>query len=424
MKANVAGAALLVIGVVGCNLEDQPTNLKAGRDLPATARSKVADRENRLGVSFARETQRFGFVCRMLKDPRYPEKRKLLTRDERGLTNNTIVRIDGFDYVFGREIPGARFYRDKGGKLWREVQTDERRWVSVMHFERERVHVTQSVEIVVGEQTDLYDTALIKYTIENQDRDERTVGLRVMLDTMIGVNDGVPFEIGPSPAEPKPATVTKMAVLEGGKIPEYIRAIENMDRLGAADNTVAEMGLKLKGLEPIRKLVICRWPQWNGGSEARWEWPYLPMDLPAGAEPDSCVVVYWSTSKMAPQQKRACGFSYGLGRIANGETEGEGRSATLRLFARPAKVSRPFVVTAYIRGAAGRKVRIDLPPELSLVAGQKVEQEAREVPGKGYAQVSWVVRSETSGTFRVKAQLEGSRGVEEAITVRQTSIFD
>src|SRR5581483_5883171 len=58
-----------------------------------------------------------------------------------------------------------------------------------------KVTITQQAEIIVSEQTGLKDTCLVRYTIANGDDRPRTVGLRYLLDTYIGANDGVPFTI-------------------------------------------------------------------------------------------------------------------------------------------------------------------------------------------------------------------------------------
>ena len=74
------------------------------------------DYENRILVQFS-ESQRFGIVCPKLRDPRNLEEPKRLTRDARGITNNTCVRIDGYEYLYGIEIPGVRYVRERGKVL-------------------------------------------------------------------------------------------------------------------------------------------------------------------------------------------------------------------------------------------------------------------------------------------------------------------
>src|SRR5262249_48738073 len=155
---------------------------------------------NRVHVQFT-ETQRFGLVCPRLRDPRNGERPKLLTRDERGITNNTCVRIEGYEYLFGVEIPGVRYVKEKG-EVMKEVpipgKDKDRGWQSVWESEFGRIRITQSIELIVGEQTRLYDTVLVRYQVWNRDDKIHNVGLRIMLDTFIGSLDGVPWYVPPS----------------------------------------------------------------------------------------------------------------------------------------------------------------------------------------------------------------------------------
>ena len=81
----------------------------------------------------------------------------------------------------------------------------------------------------------------------------------MMLDTYIGANDGVPILIPPSEGSPSGRLLDTMAVFEKDQVPAFIRALESAEP-NDRNGTVAEMGLKLRGLEPLSKVVVCRWP--------------------------------------------------------------------------------------------------------------------------------------------------------------------
>jgi RNA polymerase sigma factor (sigma-70 family) len=377
---------------------------------------KALDEENRIAVLFSEETQRFGIACTKLPDPRRPGKFKLLTSDERGQNNNTRVLVDGSDYRFGFETPNVRWYRDRDRKLWKGVKVGDRKWVSIMEWKQEKLRITQSVQIVVGEQTRLYDTALVKYAVQNLDKKPHTVGVRVLLDTFIGSNDGVPFLIPPSPEAPSGRLLDTMAVFEKEQVPPFIRALESADLNDRS--TVAEMGLKLRGLEPMSKVVLCRWPGDQGGGSASWEWPFEPMN----ADPqnrDSCVVLYWNAMTVQPQEKRTLGFTYGLGRMADTADR-----APMRLLASGSgQVGRTFVLTFYVRGEVGEMVRLQLPEGLRLAEGQKPEQVIEPNKERGYSQVSWRIEATKVGRFIVRANL-GRHDAKVDIHVRESSIFD
>jgi hypothetical protein len=282
-----------------------------------SAAEQPLDFNNRIHVQFS-EQQRFGIVCTKVRESNDPERPLRLTRDERGITNNTMVRIDGYEYIYGVEIPGVRYVRDQG-KLVKEVpipgKDKDRAWQTAWETEFGRIRVTQSVEIVLGEQTRLYDTALVKYQIWNRDKEAHTVGLRLMLDTCLGANQGPSFQV-PASGGKAARLVDKMEVIDAKEVPDFVMAVGDDPK--DAKVTTATVGLKLKDFEPLDKVVMCRWPQ---NSEARWgggknvgDFAYEAIDKNPKAK-DSCILLYWSTSKMEPDAKRELAFSYGLGRI-------------------------------------------------------------------------------------------------------------
>jgi len=393
---------------------------------------------NRIHVQFS-DSQRYGLVCPKLKDPRNNDKPKLLTRDERGITNNTCVRIEGYEYLFGHEIPGVRYVKEKG-KIMKEVpipgKDKDRAWQSVWESEFGRIRVTQSVEIVVGEQTRLYDTALIRYHIWNRDKTPHTVGLRVMLDTFIGANDGVPFYIPPVVADGREMKaahlVDKMEVFAQKDIPDFAQALEDGTQLAGENNTLAVVGLKIKGAEPIEKMVICRWPQ---NSEARWggtgqpgDWQYEPMDKNPNAK-DSCVVLYWQQANMKPDEHRDLAFTYGLGRIPSLDDEKNNvkvaQGGKMRLFVGRASLTKPFVATAYIKASdPNQQVTLRLPKGLKFVPGEK---DTKSVPAQGpagYSQVTWRLQAEDVGSYVIEADAPTIGVATERVQINKTSLFD
>ncbi|MBL8796967.1 MAG: hypothetical protein JNM56_23905 [Planctomycetia bacterium] len=386
---------------------------------------------NRVHVQFS-EQQRFGIVCPRLRDPRNPEKPKLLTRDERGITNNTCVRIEGYEYIYGVEIPGVRYVRDKG-KIMKEVpipgKDPERARQSVWETEYGRIRVTQSVEIMVGEVTRLYDTALVKYHIWNRDRTPHTVGIRVMLDTLIGANDGVPFYIPPTTDKPE-RFVQTMEVFAQKDIPDFVQAVET-GNLNDPDGTVAVVGLKLKGVEPIEKMVICRWPQ---NSEARWgggtgpgEWQYEPMDKNPNAK-DSGIMLYWAQANMKPDEHRDMAFTYGLGRILSdvgGKSALEKSGGRMRLFTPRTSLKKPFITTAYIKANdANQVVTLSLPPGITFAEGERAEKQVPPATREGYSQVTWRLKAAKSGEYELKADAPSIGVATDKIRINDASIFD
>jgi len=418
-------AVLAVTGTVGVTYKIMSRTPARPTDVAI-----VRDFVPRLRLAFS-QSQRFGIVCTRLLDPVDASRQKKLTREENGLTNNTCFRIDGFDYLFGVEVPGVRWGRDRSHKPIRETKLDEHTWQSVVEVVdqngKAEIRITQTVQLIRGEMTGLLDTVLVKYDLINLDNAPHTVGLRFLLDTLIGGNDGVPFLIPPSEQSPGRLLDT-MEIFNGRRVPDFIRAIET-DKLEDRMATVAELGLKLQGYEPLDRLVVCRWPD---NSEIRWDWDFRPMNE-GPQKADSCAVLYWGQQSMKPQSERHLAFTYGLGQIYG---EGFGGSAEggfspredgrLRLLtAGSTKIGNTFTATAYVKGdkLAGQRIKLELPAGLTLVPGQKAEQDVPKAGREGYSQISWRVRSASVGKFQLKVDLLGFTA-ERQMQVTDKSLFD
>jgi hypothetical protein len=350
-----------------------------------------------------RETNyRFGLVLLHEKDPNNPDTFKRLTFRENGASNNTCVRIDGSDYQYGR-TPGRRPFRD------RDVDRQRHAWQTSWDFP-EKVRVTQLVQIVPGAQSGRLDTCLVHYTVKNDSNVPRKVGLRVLLDTYIGANDGVPFAI-----PGRPGLLTTPAVFEGDKVPDYVEALERPDPKDPG--TVAHLGLKgiqipNAELEPITKLVVCPWESDAIGWDVK-----VAQDNKDKPIKDTCVVLYWPEKSMDGGEVRHMAFTYGLNPISTPEGSGNLALTVGGSFV----AGKDFTVTAYVKNPqAGQTVKLSLPDGLSFVSAQQAEQ-AVEVRGD-YSQVSWRVHSARPGEYLLRAT-SGMAGVGHKVRISAGSLF-
>ncbi len=138
--------------------------------------AKLKDLEPKLDVAF-NDDNRFGLSMRGVKNPRpgQEEKFKQLTFWPNGDSNNTIIKIDGFEEYFGRETKQNKWAdeKDADGKIVKrrgryKQQLPNNRWgkISEMDFTYHQIRVTQHVEVVPSKEG-LLDTCLIYYTIKN-----------------------------------------------------------------------------------------------------------------------------------------------------------------------------------------------------------------------------------------------------------------
>jgi hypothetical protein len=356
------------------------------------------------------QDDRFGLVLTKVPDEKNPLQKKRLSFFEQGDSNNTIVRIDGFEHYFGAKT------RENLIKSRKNLKPPRLGRITVMDFTNHSVEVTQHVEIVPGT-SELLDTCLIYYTIKNYGKLDHTIGLRVMFDTFIGSNDGVPITV---PGE-KGFVTTKRA-FDQKNMPPYIEVIEHPENprdLG----TVARMGLRgirFPGvqLEDPEKVLICRWP---GNKQARWNAEFQDM------QDDSCVFLYWQERLMHENEERRMAFTYGLGEVALTGLASGGGSVGLGL-SNPGVVApnTEFPLTAYVYGAKkGDKVRLHLPDSgISLAPGEELEKVIDEDAPQGKpVSVPWKLKAGDAGQYEIEASSGKARTKPLKITVRATSIF-
>jgi hypothetical protein len=392
----------------------------------------LKSRDPLLGIQFSEDMMRFGLLLQKEKDPKNPDENKRLTYQPNGSTNNTRLLVDGYDYLFGKTPePGRWFPNEKNGK--KIPIPDRLGWKSVCYYSLQKIQVTQHVEIVPGETSKMLDTCLVYYTIENKSEVPHDVGLRVMLDTFIGANDGVPFLLSGE----QDFLTTQREFPDQKAVPDYVEAYENQDL--NKPGTIVRIGLKgivLPGveLEPIDRMYICRWP---GNSEVLYE--IKPKDGPKAGQltamndppdqpKDSCVVIFWAKKTMNPGEKRDMAFTIGLNKLAIGgmaAIAGDKKGGQIGLTARESvRPGEEFTVTAYVTNAqADKKVKIVLPRGFSLV-GSEPDEKTAPPARDGFSLVPWKVRAATTeGSYNIEGTY-GDAKASRPVRVKSSSLFD
>jgi hypothetical protein len=388
--------------------------------------ARIDDDLQRLWLPQPLPTMRFGLV--MLqggKEVGQGVTLKRLTFDPWGRTNNTCLRFDKKDErLFGGA--GGR-WADSEAKTWKDDDGREHDGVrSVWVCDDHKVEVAQLVERVRGVQSRLLDTCRVRYQIQNRDTKAHTVGLRVLLDTYIGGNDGVPFTI---PGDSALCDTQKdlPAQARGKKLPDFLQALEKPDL--AHPGTVAHLKLKLEDLEPPARVTLGAWPNEKlrvlvrknaDGPSTPWDVPLLSMkalDLN-----DSAVVIYWKESPLKPGQKREVGFEYGLWGLAS---QGSRLALTVDGAFRP---GGELTVVAYVNaGPEGddETVSLELPEGFQLLEGdnlQRVPPLARGAKSNNRP-VTWKVQAGPTGKYKLKVHTESGQSQTVPVEIR-SSIFD
>ncbi|WP_292463620.1 PEF-CTERM sorting domain-containing protein [Methanolobus sp.] len=282
------------------------------------------------------------------------------------------VKIDDNAYIFGSGAgsfsESAVAYEDYIRAVW----------------ECDNIQVTQINKLITNPATGRADTMMIKYQLKNLDQDNsHDVGLRILLDTQLGSNDGAPFQI-PGTGD----VVTEIEFLKSnGAIPDYWQCFDSLSN----PTMISQGTLKGSGATEPDRLIFAAWPYFM---ETFWDYP---VTTGKSITSDSAVGLYWNVVSVAPSETIEYVTYYGLSELS--QSFGE---ISLSV-AGPAQLDvidnqyspNPFTIVAYVEheeaSAIDIDLTIDLPAGLELVGPsttQTVSVGAGEVRS-----VSWTVRA-------------------------------
>lgn len=286
-----------------------------------------------------------------------------------GDTSFSTIRVDGADSRFGSESPTNTSY----GNGTQTVDSYG------------GVQVTQRVTAVSNPATGRPDTALISYTLRNTSSSTHTAGVRVMLDTMIGDNDGAPFRV------PGTGPVTTTKTWSGGSVPNSFLVFHNLD----STDQVGEARFTGSGLTKPDTLKSAYWRDIRDQSDL-WNYDTTGSDMTA----DTAFAAYYNPVTLAPGASRTVAFTYGVG-DATANTQGAlaaGLSGPSVLQVQGSRYTPdPFDVVGTINNSGTSalrnvRVRLTLPPELQTSSTNPVT--VGTVPtGGSDKQVTWQVHA-------------------------------
>jgi hypothetical protein len=317
-------------------------------------------------------------------------------------TSYTTIRINNENYVFGKATtkrPGSKL---PGGEIAEPPKVTENR--ITMKCQYGSVVVEQILEITQSPSTGARDTARIKYVIENTGEAPAEIGLRTVLDTLVGANDGAPFRMGVR-------EITEECSVESKDFPDFWQAFDSLDQ----PSVIAQGTLKGGDVTPPDKIVFTNWGK---SADHPWEIPIEPgvKFIRAGEdELDSTVTMFWLPRVIQPGSTRVITLYCGLG----GVTFSPGK--TFLGISAPAEVqflgekTRSYTVVTYMehRGEAKAKnvvVNLDLPAGLSLVSGESELHLDELTPGVT-KQIAWEVKPDGlytgNSSFQIRVAGEG-----------------
>ncbi len=314
-----------------------------------------------------------------------------------GRTNNSRVWVDG---------PGASFGSTDGEFGQMPTLSDDGRKLTTI-WKYKKVVFTQVVELVLNPTTYKYDTYRIGYSANNQDDVDHEVNVRLLLDTMIGENDGVYFSI-PGTDE----IISKPQQILGSDVSDYyqISVLENPDLTNPG--VVARLTLSGYGSTRPSHIEITQWCD----SKTEPEWDYLTQfhvkDEPDGLHQcadkskklDSAIGIFFEAKKIKPGESADWATAYGLGQVEQPTENKAGVSISFMSIPHEMPLDTQFYVTALIKNPKpGQSVQLTLPPQLQLLEGN-AKQDLTQT-NVAITQISWKVKAVNVGAAKVTVQL-------------------
>lgn len=317
-------------------------------------------------------------------------------------TSYTTIQIDGKNFVFGGPTQTSAGRQGPFGTIVVEPESVDGAMVRTV-CQLGPVEAEQTLSFTRSSTTGLKDTARIAYKLTNRDTTAHRVGMRLLLDTMLGANDGAPFRI-------RERAVTTDTLFRRDAMPDFWQAFDSL-----SDPEVMSQGtLKGPGVTTPDRVYFTNW---GVLAESLWEFDFQPerIFLRKGEfELDSALAMFWDPVLLEPDESVTWVTYYGLGgiTIAPGKLS---LGVTSPAVVTQSKDGRSrFPVVAYVENTGegeARDVRaaIWLPPGLALAPGQEPVARIGNLAVGESVQISWQVevdekaRGEYSYQVRIEA---------------------
>jgi len=311
------------------------------------------------------------------------------------------VRIDGEDWVFGGRASKRAGLKGKYGTV---VMAPSQRGNSISTvYMLGPVRAVQDLSFTRSQMTGYYDTARIAYTLLNTSDKDVTVGLRLMIDTMLGANDGAPLRAGE-------LGVVSDADFLGNSMPDFWQAFDSFTEPSVTSQAT------LKGGELTVPARVA-FSNWGAFADSLWDVRLVEgRDFTREGEfdLDSAAAMYWDGLTLAPNAQVTLVTYYGLGGIVlSPGVMSIGMAAPAEVAAVKEGQPSSFMVVAYIQNtgkgpALDVKATLELPKGLKLQSGSSAVRNVGDIKKGAMTQLSWQIASDgaTYGDQQLKLKVE------------------
>ncbi|MCA1055228.1 hypothetical protein LCM10_09555 [Rossellomorea aquimaris] len=302
-------------------------------------------------------------------------------------TSFTSLKVDGKEKVFGNQPEGEVVSPPQNI----DDQTNQTVWKTG------DVSVKQVLKSTINPATGIDDAIQVRYTMTNTGDSNHDVGLRLMIDTMVGGNDSAPFKV---PVNDEVVSIDYEKEFTGDEVPEFWQAFESFDNPQISSHYT--MGGE-RATKPDR-FVIANW-----GSINSTKWDYQVRENQNTG--DSAVGMWWNPVTLAPGETKTITTYYGR--------TGVGGSETLVLSGRQKLnasewTSEPTNLIAYLNNNTGdilNNVRLEIVTSDGIVlVDNDADYEVGPLEIGETSQTTWRVQPNTHGVHpvTVNAYKEGS----------------
>ncbi len=323
------------------------------------------------------------------------DRKPLIYGHPKPWTSYTTIRINGQNYVFGRATKKSSGAGIPGGEIIFGPALNGNQLLTQCQYGQ--IMADQILDIARSPSTGAPDTARIIYRFTNQGSEPVEIGVRTLLDTMLGTNDGAPFRIGET-------EIISDLSLNKDQYPDFWQAFDSLSK----PSVIAQGSLKGEGITQPDKVIFTNWGKpaakpWDFQLEPGRDFTRLGED-----ELDSAVAMYWNPRKLNPGEEYEVVIYYGLGGISFAPGN------TFLGISAPAEVqynigsSRNYSVILYLehRGEAKAKnvkVKLSLPKGLETTTG-KPEIHLNELTPGITKQFVWEIKP--NGSFQGNTAFE------------------
>jgi len=312
--------------------------------------------------------------------------KRLIYGGNKPWTSYTTVKLDDACYAVGgptnrRTGQGLHYGTTVSGPVVAENQINYNEKIG-------DIEVTQKLGFVRGPSTRMHDTVGISYSLTNRGMIRHNVGVRILLDTMCGDNDGAPMRVGTLELK-DPLKISD----KDQTIPDYWQAFDNL-----TTPTVISQGSLHSDIATRPNEIY--FADWGTLTDDPWQPELNPKQgfiRKNENDPDTAMAMLWRPVVLEPGKTITYVTYYGIGYIDVIRHD----QTTLGLTA-PGEATfedertQPITVTGYLQNTGkyeGRDIVLTLttPDGLELCSGSPLKINKDKLRPGEMLQGSWVL---------------------------------